>query len=62
MQNKYDPIGEYDDVNEKKMVIMMINEDLNVEYTILMIITLNMMMLMMITKVERKREQMVSEA
>ena len=41
---------------------MMINEDLNVEYTILMIITLNMMMLMMITKVERKREQMVSEA
>ena len=61
MQNKYDPIGEYDDVNEKKMVIMMINEDLNVEYTILMIITLNMMMLMMITKVERKREQMVSE-
>ena len=62
MQNKYDPIGEYDDVNEKKMVIMMINEDLNVEYTILMIITLNMMMLMMITKVERKREQMVGEA
>ena len=62
MQNKYDPIGEYDDVNEKKVVIMMINEDLNVEYTILMIITLNMMMLMMITKVERKREQMVSEA
>ena len=62
MQNNYDPIGEYDDVNEKKMVIMMINEDLNVEYTILMIITLNMMMLMMITKVERKREQMVSEA
>ena len=62
MQNKYDPIGEYDDVNEKKVIIMMINENLNVEYTILMIITLNMMMLMMITKVERKREQMVSEA
>ena len=49
-------------IKMKKVVIMMINEDLNVEYTILMIITLNMMMLMMITKVERKREQMVSEA
>ena len=61
-QIEYDQIGEYDDFNEKKVVTMMIYEDLYVEYTIMMIITLNMMMLMMITKVERKREQMVGEA